>query len=176
MKRTTAILCSAAMLAVPRGIHHIQQHHHRWSPIAHVQQMYESAQNQAVAERIKQTECVAAAVYFEARGEPERTQAMVADVVLNRTNDPKFPDTPCAVVRERRDNVCQFSWRCKRHVVSDWAAWDKSIIVARAAMIRDRDKTHGATYFRTRKVRFRHMRDKLRVTAESSQLVFLASR
>lgn len=52
--------------------------------------------------------CVAEAVYYEARGEPASGKAAVAHVVLNRAEHPEFPDDPCAVVTDR----CQFSYRC----------------------------------------------------------------
>ena len=37
--------------------------------------------------------CLAAAVYFEARGEPVKGQAAVAQVVLNRVRNPAYPAT-----------------------------------------------------------------------------------
>lgn len=43
-------------------------------------------------------ECLASAVYFEARGEPVDGQLAVADVVLNRVASKKYPDTICDVV------------------------------------------------------------------------------
>jgi spore germination cell wall hydrolase CwlJ-like protein len=52
--------------------------------------------------------CVAEAVYFEARGTSDRSREAVAHVVLNRAEDPEFPDTPCEVVEEG----CQFSYNC----------------------------------------------------------------
>jgi N-acetylmuramoyl-L-alanine amidase len=53
-------------------------------------------------------ECLAQAVYYEARGTSETSQAAVAHVVLNRADAEEFPDTPCAVVTEG----CQFSYMC----------------------------------------------------------------
>lgn len=42
--------------------------------------------------------CVASTVYGEARGESEIGQALVAQTILNRTSDSRWPDSPCAVV------------------------------------------------------------------------------
>ena len=42
--------------------------------------------------------CVALAVYFEARGEPVAGQLAVANVVMNRVESSRYPNTPCEVV------------------------------------------------------------------------------
>src|SRR5690606_33450466 len=39
--------------------------------------------------------CLAAGIYFEARGEPVRGQAAVAQVILNRVRNPAYPETIC---------------------------------------------------------------------------------
>jgi spore germination cell wall hydrolase CwlJ-like protein len=46
--------------------------------------------------------CLAVAVYFEARGEPLQGQYAVAEVVMNRVADERYPDTVCGVVFERK--------------------------------------------------------------------------
>lgn len=59
-------------------------------------------------------ECLATAVYFEARGEPLSGQVAVAQVVLNRVANPRYPDSICEVVyqNDHRRNACQFSFAC----------------------------------------------------------------
>lgn len=75
----------------------------------------------------KQLKCLAEAVYFEARGEPERGQRAVAQVVVNRVKNPAYPDTVCGVVYQNRNwfNRCQFTFACDRvpDKVTDRAAW-----------------------------------------------------
>jgi spore germination cell wall hydrolase CwlJ-like protein len=46
-------------------------------------------------------ECLAIAVYFESKGEPLEGQLAVADVVLNRAESSRFPDTVCGVVKQK---------------------------------------------------------------------------
>jgi spore germination cell wall hydrolase CwlJ-like protein len=48
----------------------------------------------------EEQDCLANAVYFEARGEPIDGQLAVADVVLNRVASKKYPDTICEVVTQ----------------------------------------------------------------------------
>ena len=44
--------------------------------------------------------CLATAIYFEARGEHHTGQMAVAQVVVNRVADDRYPDTVCSVVWE----------------------------------------------------------------------------
>jgi spore germination cell wall hydrolase CwlJ-like protein len=73
----------------------------------------------------KEQECLANAIYFEARGESTRGQAAVAQVVLNRVRNPAYPKTVCDVVyqNDQWKNRCQFSFACdgiKDRVLSPW--------------------------------------------------------
>lgn len=57
--------------------------------------------------------CLARAVYFEARSEPELGQKAVAKVIMNRVKDRKFPNTICGVVYQGKGKPgCQFSFAC----------------------------------------------------------------
>ena len=58
--------------------------------------------------------CLAAGIYFEARGETVKGQAAVAQVILNRVRNPTYPDTICGVVYQNDNwrNRCQFSFAC----------------------------------------------------------------
>ena len=73
--------------------------------------------------------CLAAAVYFEARGEPIDGQIAVAEVVVNRVADDRFPGDVCDVVKQNRYpgvlHRCQFSFYCngQREIVTDQRAW-----------------------------------------------------
>jgi len=68
----------------------------------------------AVVHTANEQKCLAEAIYFEARGEPELGQAAVAQVVLNRVRAPSYPDTICDVVYQNKSwrNRCQFSFAC----------------------------------------------------------------
>ena len=58
--------------------------------------------------------CLAAGIYFEARGETVKGQAAVAQVILNRVRNPTYPSTVCGVVYQNDNwrNRCQFSFAC----------------------------------------------------------------
>ncbi|MHB8529465.1 MAG: cell wall hydrolase [Caulobacteraceae bacterium] len=84
----------------------------------------------------REVDCLAEAVYFEARGESGAGQAAVAQVVMNRTRAGGFPRTVCGVVHQRAGGLCQFSFVCLglRRSVSESAAWGRSRAVARRAL------------------------------------------
>jgi N-acetylmuramoyl-L-alanine amidase len=91
----------------------------------------ETADDQAPA-LDSEDECLATAVYFEAKGEPMRGQLAVAQVIVNRTRSGRFPDSLCGVVRQRG----QFSFVRAGHlpaVPRGCAAWRKAVAVAHTA-------------------------------------------
>lgn len=105
-----------------------------------------------------QWQCLAEAIYFEARGESLRGQFAVAEVILNRVESARYPDTVCGVVRQGADrrSGCQFSYVCdgKPEVITDQASWDRAGKIARLMLDNeDRPLTEGATHFHTTAVR-----------------------
>ncbi len=63
----------------------------------------------------RQMRCLADAIYFEFRSEPEEGQAAVAQVVLNRVRSGIYPTTVCGVVYQDRNRpfACQFTFACE---------------------------------------------------------------
>jgi len=82
----------------------------------------------------KELWCLATAIYFEARGETYRGQVAVAQVVLNRVEDHRYPDTICGVVfqNQHRRNACQFSFACDGipEVVNEPKPWAQAEEIA----------------------------------------------
>lgn len=101
----------------------------------------------------QQVECLAEAIYHEARGEPEEGQAAVAAVVLNRVRQSHWPDTVCDVVYEPG----QFVWhnpKSKNHRHKSPDAWENSKNGAFAYMVMDNlgidyvpEKVKNSTFF-----------------------------
>ncbi len=102
-------------------------------------------------------ECMAKNIYFESRSDNMAGQFAVADVVLNRVKDKRYPNTICDVIYEgpvkekwktkqypdlpdsKREYVplrhkCQFSWYCdgKKDEIPryDNDAWERAQLVA----------------------------------------------
>lgn len=104
----------------------------------------------------EQLQCLARAVYFEARGESLKGQQAVAEVVLNRVDDPRFPGSICGVVQQSNSRGCQFSWYCdgRADKIRNAAVYAEIRKLARAMIDgAPRNLTEGATYFHTRSSR-----------------------
>lgn len=95
-----------------------------------------------------QWQCLRTALYFEARGESLRGQFAVAEVILNRVDNPAYPKTVCAVVEQG----CQFSFTCdgRSEAMSEPGAADRAGRIARLMLDgAPRALTQGATHFHT---------------------------
>lgn len=84
----------------------------------------------------REQRCLAAGIYFEARGEPVAGQAAVAQVILNRVRNPNYPNTVCGVVYQNKTwrNRCQFSFACDgiRDRIASPAYWKTAQEVGQA--------------------------------------------
>jgi spore germination cell wall hydrolase CwlJ-like protein len=82
----------------------------------------------------REERCLAEAVYFEARSEPEAGQAAVAQVVLNRVKSGLYPGSICGVVYQNRNRymACQFTFACegKSLRVTEQDSWARATRVA----------------------------------------------
>jgi Cell Wall Hydrolase len=98
-------------------------------------------------------DCLARSIYFEARGEAIAGQLAVAQVVLNRLSDPRYPKTICDVVYEHRSTgmACQFTFTCDAwsDTPTDGVAWRRAKAIALVAHAQAwRDITGGqATHY-----------------------------
>jgi spore germination cell wall hydrolase CwlJ-like protein len=98
--------------------------------------------------------CLTEALYHEARGEGVRGMRAVAEVVLNRVESPRFPETICAVVRQGAQGgaACQFSYACDgslRQAADPRTRARAERIAREMAAGAPRRLTDGATHFHT---------------------------
>ena len=103
--------------------------------------------------------CLAMNIYWEARSQSTAGQIAVAQVVINRVNDSRYPDNVCDVVTQgvRHSgsdlpvkHKCQFSWFCDglKDKPTDSKAWAKALLVA--VTVHDGktvDMLDGATHY-----------------------------
>jgi len=104
--------------------------------------------------------CLALNVYHEAKNQPLIGQVAVAQVVMNRVYDQRYPNTVCEVVEQgptyswKPDfpirNRCQFSWYCDglSDTPTEKDAWDNAIMVANGVYHSNfEDFVEGATHY-----------------------------
>ncbi len=96
----------------------------------------------------KDLEALLRIVEAEAGGEDEEGKLLVANVVLNRVESSKFPDTVCEVVFQRENGVTQFS------PISNGRYWSVQIseetVQAVERALEGEDNSQGALYFAAR--------------------------
>ena len=95
-------------------------------------------------------QCMAGAIYFEAKGEPLSGQLAVAEVILNRSKSGRFPKSVCSVVTQPG----QFSFVRGGHVpsVPSNQQYRTAVAVARVALADSWDSpASDAMYFHARR-------------------------
>lgn len=102
----------------------------------------------------RQQNCLAQAIYYEARGESQRGQIAVAEVIMNRAKSGYYPSSVCGVVFQgsHRSTGCQFTFTCDGSINHRprGRAWDRAQRVATAVMSGyTRPITQGATHYHT---------------------------
>jgi spore germination cell wall hydrolase CwlJ-like protein len=118
-----------------------------------------TAQNFELEKLFPEVQCMALNVYYEARGSNLADKAAVADVVLNRVNDSRYPNTVCGVVKQGLQdangnmlrNKCQFSWYCdgKHDRPQDEDRWVEAQSIAWNIVEENKFRgiTEGATHY-----------------------------
>ena len=129
-------------------------------------------QTQQVPDRAP--ECLALNMYYEARNQGTAGLFAVSAVVLNRVNDPRFPNSVCEVIEQgpireswktrQHENLsaseriyypiknrCQFSWYCdgRSDIPREGRAWLESQKVSNYIISKSHilDITDGATHY-----------------------------
>lgn len=102
--------------------------------------------------------CLAAAIYHEARSEPEAGQRAVAQVIMNRLRHPAYPKTVCDVVLQGawRTTGCQFTFTCDGSLARrpEPVAWQRAVAIADDALAgRNTSPVGNATHYHTTAIR-----------------------
>lgn len=101
--------------------------------------------------------CLTEALYFEARGETIKGIFGVAEVILNRVDDPRYPSSVCGVINQGTGERyrCQFTYTCdgRPETMADDRARQRVGKIAGLVMKdKTRPLTKGATHYHTKAV------------------------
>ena len=102
-------------------------------------------------------ECLADALYFEARGESIQGVFAVGEVILNRVDSAEYPNSICGVVHQGTGKkfACQFTWTCDNNsdAIGNKTAFARVGKVAKLLIDGlPRRLTAGATHYHTKAV------------------------
>ena len=129
--------------------------------------------------------CLALNTYHEAKNQSMVVQIAVAEVVMNRVADRRYPNTVCQVVKQGPKykgsdipvrHKCQFSWFCdgKSDLPKNEKAWKKAqdyaylVLYNRIAI----DITEGATHYHATYVKPSWAKTKTRTTRIESHIFY----
>lgn len=131
-----------------------------------VEEVIDRSQEIIAERQEKEVNCLALNVYHESRSDNLAGQFAVADVVLNRVRDRRWPNTICDVIQqgpistwwftEHQREVpikhrCQFSWYCdgKSDDPHDNQSWQQALTVSHQIYYNKlhRGITEGATHY-----------------------------
>jgi spore germination cell wall hydrolase CwlJ-like protein len=112
-----------------------------------------AAADPAMAKLLAEHRCLSEVLYYEARGEGDKGQKAVAEVIFHRMNSGNYGHSICAVVYEGAGHPgCQFSFTCNGDLdrSKEARAWSNSERLA-AEILTDqawrKDSTGGATNY-----------------------------
>ncbi|MBO9474938.1 cell wall hydrolase [Shimia sp. R10_1] len=119
----------------------------------------DSLPNVKTEKRTDQWQCMAEALYFEARGESVKGQFAVAEVILNRAAHSAFPESVCGVINQGtasgRKYQCQFTYNCDglSDKIREHSAYERVGKVADLLLNgAPKELTAGATHYHTKAV------------------------
>ena len=104
----------------------------------------------------QQVVCMAKNIYYESGSETYEGKLAVAQVTLNRVNNPRYPKDVCGVVYQKNvinnTMICQFSWTCNKDTLTrNKYTWEESLFVAKKALTEsnphDAISKSGALYY-----------------------------
>ena len=90
--------------------------------------------------------CLALAIYHESRGEPERGQYAVGEVVLNRASKKNI--SLCDVIYEKGQFHNSLKW-----TIPNDESWSRSLTIANNLIENKTNYTNGAMYFHIKSIK-----------------------
>lgn len=128
----------------------------------------EERETERAAVSSRELDCMTKVILYEAGAESRAGQVAVAQVVMNRVESPRFPDSVCGVIYQRG----QFSSiRSFRHAKN--ARWQRAERIARAVMSGDEKAVVGrALYFHATRVRPAYVRKHVRVATIGNHVFY----
>lgn len=100
---------------------------------------------------MREVDCLAKNIYFEAKSEPYTGKVAVAEVTVNRVKSSDYPKSVCGVVYQRNNGVCQFSWVCEayRKIDANNKDWLDAVRISQRMLLMKRESNivAGAKFF-----------------------------
>ena len=188
MKRYQAIMIAVVTSTVV---------YHEWTKNEKIDAIHDTVvETQEIVEDIQRTihntpyslendyHCMAHNIYWESRNQSLGGKVAVGQVVLNRVDNSRFPDTICSVVKQTKFypsgkidlHDCQFSWYCDGKsdvpLENEEHIYEESFMLA-VKLLEERpmDFTEGATHYHSDRV-YPYWADSLEKTTRIDNHIF----
>lgn len=137
------------------------------TPAAAAPEAPEPAESEAVSVSARELECMTKVILYEAGAESRAGQVAVAQVVMNRVESPRFPDTICGVIYQRGQFSSIRSFNPPRN-----ARWNRAMALARDVLDGHEAVVGEALYFHATRVRPAFVRSRTRVATIGNHVFY----
>ncbi|HEY0325218.1 MAG TPA: cell wall hydrolase [Allosphingosinicella sp.] len=127
----------------------------------------EVEEDEAVSVSARELECLTKVILYEAGAESRAGQVAVAQVVMNRVESPRFPDTICGVIYQRGQFSAIRSFNPPRN-----ARWNRAMALARDVLDGHEPVVGEALYFHATRVRPAFVRSRTRVATIGNHVFY----
>ena len=124
-------------------------------------------EDEAVSVSARELECLTKVILYEAGAESRAGQVAVAQVVMNRVESPRFPNTICGVVYQRGQFSAIRSFNPPRN-----ARWNRAMALARDVLDGHEPMVGEALYFHATRVRPAFVRSRTRVATIGNHVFY----
>lgn len=93
------------------------------------------------------TLCMALAVFHESRGEPQKAQYAVAEVVHNRSKSEKYPSNYCDIIKQKGQFSFYKGSQTLKPPKNEKESWENSVRVAKNFSKNKTNYTKGSLFF-----------------------------
>ncbi|WP_166039915.1 cell wall hydrolase [Sphingosinicella sp. YJ22] len=124
-------------------------------------------ESEAVSVSARELECMTKVILYEAGAESRTGQVAVAQVVMNRVESPRFPDSICGVIYQRGQFSAIRSFNPPRN-----ARWNRAMALARDVLDGHEAVVGEALYFHATRVRPAFVRSRTRVATIGNHVFY----
>ena len=137
------------------------------APAPAVEQPEEEPSRAASVVSDRELECLTKVILYEAGAESRTGQVAVAQVVLNRVESPRFPNSICGVIYQRGQFSSIRSFSPPRN-----ARWNRAMALARDVLDGHDPVVGEALYFHAMRVRPAYVRSRTRVATIGNHVFY----
>lgn len=123
----------------------------------------------------QEEQCLSQVIFYEAGIASEHDKTLVAEVILNRLDDPVYPKTICGIVYQKNSKGCQFSWVCddRPEETPYGPLWKSSQHIADQVLNKNRPRhLNGARFFHDNSIQLAQNKKSAKIVIQTKHFTF----